>query len=277
MTEWDKSIGVVVAEIKMMDASSKGLYWLVEGPSDIRFFSSRVTSDIQLVVGGGKRNVIGAIAALSTDPVNNRILGIVDSDIDWLMPEYVSRENIIATDPRDLEGLLLRSSAYNKVLAEFADAQKVQRFETLNGCSVLEYVAGVARCFGQIRAVNDLNTSVSLKKFKPQSFMDKVGWKYRIDEAFQVAVDKGVCSSVDELQQKIQKLPDVDIWNYVRGHDAVNIFVGGLLSELGRGGKIDGERLGLVLRSGIDEAEYTSTKLYQSIIAWHEMRQSASK
>jgi len=274
MSEWDKSVGVLVAEIKMMEASYKGFYWLVEGPSDIRFFSTRKKDNVELVVGGGKKNVVGAIRALAADPVSSRILGIVDADIDWLLPGYVRPDNVITTDPRDLEGVLLRSSAYFKVLAEFADSSKVSAFEVRNQCTVLEYVRNVSMFFGRIRAVNDLNQGVSLKKYKPQSFMQQGAWLYDFEAALNVAIAKGVCATVDELKQKMESLPEVDIWNYVRGHDAVNIFAGGLIAELSRGGKVDSERVELVLRSGIDEAEYSQTKLHRMIDAWHTSKNS---
>ncbi|OPA91731.1 hypothetical protein BFW87_19105 [Pseudomonas fluorescens] len=269
MSEWDKNVGVLVAEIKMMEASYKGFYWLVEGPSDIRFFSTRKRENVELVVAGGKKNVVGAILALSTEPVNSRILGIVDADIDWLIPGYVRPDNVITTDPRDLEGVLLRSGAYFKVLAEFADPSKVNAFEARHKCTVLDYVRNISMFFGRIRAVNDLNFCVSLKKYKPQTFMHKGAWIYDFEWALKVAIEKGVCDTVEELKQKMESLPEVDIWNYVRGHDAVNIFAGGLLAELNRGTKVDSDRVELVLRSGIDEAEYSQTKLHKMIDAWH--------
>lgn len=270
MSDWDKSIGVIVSEIKMMEASAKSLYWLVEGPGDIRFFSARKISGVELIVSGGKRNVIGSIQALSAEPVNERLLGIVDADIDWLLPYNPRLNNVISTDPRDLEGVLLRSSAYFKVLAEFADPKKVAAFETLKGRSVLEYLRDVSVFFGRIRAVNDINKCVSLKKFKPQTFMVKGGWEYDYDAAIDFAVAKGVCSHTEELKEKMHSLPDVFEWNYVRGHDAINIFVGGLLGELRAVGALaDIGRVESVLRAGIDEVEYKATKLHRGISDWH--------
>lgn len=273
MSEWDKSVGVIVAEIKMMDAGSKCLYWLLEGPSDIKFFSSRKKECVELIVSGGKRNVIGSIQAFAGEPIYERLLGIVDADIDWLLTDHPRPDNIITTDPRDLEGVLLRSSAYFKVLAEFASPAKVKAFEDKKGCSVLDYVRDTAVFFGRIRAVNDLNEGISLKKFKPQIFMLNGSWEYDFDAAVNFAVTKGVCVSVEELLSKMHALPDVFVWNYVRGHDAVDILTGGLVSELGGGGKVDGGRIESVLRSGIDEAEFGETKLFRSINDWHAVKQ----
>ena len=274
MSDWDKNVGVIVSEIMMMDASSKALYWLLEGPGDIRFFSSRKREGVELIVSGGKRNVIGSIQALSTEPVCERLLGIVDADIDWLLPNQPRPANVITTDPRDLEGVLLRSGAYFKVLAEFADAKKIKNFESRKGCTVLEYLRDISVFFGRIRAVNDLNKCVSLKKFKPQSFMLKGTWEYDLKSALISAVSKGVSDTVEELEKQMLLLPDVFIWNYVRGHDAVNIIAGGLISELGAGGGVDSGRVESVLRSGIDEAEFVETKLHKMMTEWHDSRPS---
>lgn len=273
MSEWDKSVGVIVAEIKMMDAESKCLYWLLEGPSDIKFFSSRKKPGVELIVSGGKKNVIGSIQAFAGEPICERMLGIVDADIDWLLKEHPRPDNVITTDPRDLEGVLLRSSAYFKVLAEFANPLRVKVFEERHGFTVLDYVRDTAVFFGRIRAVNDLHEGISLKKFKPQIFIMDGSWEYDFEAALEFAVLKGVCASREELVEKMKALPDVFVWNYVRGHDAVDILTGGLVRELGNGGKVDGARIESVLRTGIDEAEFGATKLYRSINEWHAIKQ----
>lgn len=274
MSEWDKSIGVVVSEIMMMEASARSHYWLLEGPSDIKFLSPRTPPETELILSGGKRNVIGAVTALATSKVIDRILGIVDADIDWLLTDYQRHQNIITTDPRDLEGLLLRSSAYLKVLAEFADPEKVRQFESKHSCDVRSYVRDAASFFGKIRATNDLSGQVSLKKFKPQAFMHADRWDYDYEAAIAAAVRKGVCATAEELTERINQLPEVDCWNYVRGHDAVNILTGGLVSEIGRGYPLDASRIESVLRAGIDDAEYRQTQLYQRLYAWQTSRAS---
>lgn len=268
MNDWDKNPGILISEIKMMEASAKNYYWLIEGPSDLRFFTPRRPDNIQLIISGGKRNVIDTINKLSNDTIIKKLLGIVDADIDWLLEEPERHPNIITTDPRDIEGLLIRSSAYKKVLAEFADPAKIRAFEFSKNCDIKDYIKTTASFFGKIRAVNDLTNKVSLKKFKPQSFMRKDEWKYDLDSAIHSAVNKGVSASSEELYERIKKLPTADCWHYVRGHDAINIFTGGLVTEIGRGGHVDASRIESVLRAGIDEAEYKETKLFKELSTW---------
>lgn len=277
MSDWDKNPGVIVSEIKMMEAGTKSHYWLIEGPSDLRFFMPRKPKEIELIISGGKGNIIGTFKLLSGDKISDKLLGIVDADIDWLITIPDRHNNIVSTDPRDVEGLLIRSSAYNKVLAEFADENKVKLFEQKNNCDVKTHIKKTASFFGKIRAVNDLTNKVSLKKLKPQSFMKKKTWIYDMDEVINSAIKKGVSSSKEELLDQIKKLPEADCWHYVRGHDAVDIFTGGLVTEIGRGGHVDCSRVESVLRAGIDEAEYRSTKLYQELSNWMNIRNIAQQ
>lgn len=269
MSSWDKSVGDVISEIKMMGTNFKGFYWLVEGPSDIRFFTSRKKADVEIIAAGGKYNVIQAMRELDGDPIKSRVLGIVDADIEWLIPDRDRPEGVISTDPRDIEGMLIRSTALNKLLAEYADPEKILSFELGKKTSVREYVHDVAELFGKVRAANELFRKVKLKKLKPQIFISKDSWEYDFEQAMEFCVRLGAFESVEDLRTRISLLPHMDDWHYVRGHDAVNILTGGLIKQFGRGGTIDEARVESALRLGIEEYEYQSTNLYQSLEAWY--------
>jgi hypothetical protein len=269
MSEWNKCVGEIIAELRMMQTSFKGFFWLVEGPSDIRFFTTRKNRNVELIAAGGKTNIINTIRKLQEDPINTKILGIVDSDIDWLIPQPERPSNIISTDPRDIEGMLLRSTALDKILSEYAEPEKIHKFEQKAGKTVREYIHDTSEFFGKIRAVNELKGKVSLRKLKPQIFIMKNSWSYDFDAALKFTIDRGVCTSTDELLSLISNLPTMDQWYYVRGHDAVNILTGGLLKEIGRGTPIYDSMIESMLRVGIEEHEYHESNLYRAIENWH--------
>lgn len=268
MNVWNRSVGDIVAEIKMMEADSRGFYWLLEGPSDIRFFSPRKHESVKLIASGGKRNVVGAVTALANDKLNSKVLGVVDADYDWLVSSKDRPPNIVTSDPRDLEGVLLRSGAFNKVVMEYACPDKIKTFRSENGIGLLQYIHDVALFFGRIRAVNDLGPRVNLKGFLPQRFVDIQRWTYDFEAVLAEAVRVGVSSSVEELLAYIDELPAVDSWHYVRGHDAVNVFTGGLMRRVGNNGNITSADVESMLRIGIEEYEYKRTELYQSLSRW---------
>ena len=108
-----------------------------------------------------------------------------------------------------------------------------------------------------------------LKKFKPQGSLIKNTWSYDTELALNIAVSYGVSDSVANLKHEINNLPNADDWCYVRGHDAVNIFTAGLLSEIGRGAAVDDARVDSLLRVGIEEHEYQASSLYNSLNNWY--------
>ncbi len=268
MNPWNKNVGIIIAEIMMLKSDFQGFFWLVEGPSDIRFFQHRKFDDVELVVAGGKRNVIDAIAALQTDTVNSRVLGIVDADIDWLVPIQSRPSNIISTDPRDLEGLLLRSKSLEKVLSEYGDPKKINDFEARRGKTVREHIRELSEQFGKIRAANVLNRDVALKCLKPQNFILSTTWDYNFDEVIDFCLSRGVADTAEDLNNMISALPSTHDWNYVRGHDAVSILVGGLMKEIGSLSKVDNSRVESALRVGIEDEEYRQSKIYSDLSAW---------
>lgn len=272
MNAWSRTSGDIVAEIKMMEADAKGFYWLLEGPSDIRFFSHRKHSKIKLIESGGKRNVIGAITALANDSLSEKVLGVVNADYDWLFSNLNRPDNIVTTDPRDLEGVLLRSGAFHKVIAEYACPEKVESFQSDTGMRVLQHIHDVAVFFGRIRAVNDLGPRINMKGFLPQRFVDLKHWSYDFEAVLAEALRINVAASLEDLLLKMGELPVVDSWHYVRGHDAVNIFTGGLMRRIGKNGKVCSSDVETMLRVGIEDVEYRQTGLYQSLSMWIESK-----
>lgn len=269
MNQWNKSVGDLIAEIKMMQTDFKGFFWLVEGPSDIRFFECRRYKGVALVAAGGKKNVIETVTALTQDPVSSKLVGVVDADVDWLKPIENRPSNILSTDPRDLEGLLIRSRSLDKLLSEYAAPQKIENFEAKTKKTVREYVRDVSEKFGKIRAANLLHNDISLKCLKPQNFILPNKWDYDLDKVYEFCVSRGAAASTDELKALVAGLPCTDAWNYVRGHDAIGILTGGLMTEIGRGGRIDNSRVESALRIGIEDEEYKLSYISQQLNHWH--------
>ncbi|MFM4941943.1 DUF4435 domain-containing protein [Aeromonas bivalvium] len=269
MNAWNKDPGIIISELKMMQASHNRYFWLVEGPSDNKFFSLRKYDDVELIISGGKRNIIKAIEQIQSDPLYKKTIGIVDSDADWLL-KINHHKNIITTDPRDIEGILLRSKSLDKVLVEYGDKEKINSFQQREKISVREFIHETSTFFGKIRAVNDLSRNVCLKKLKPQIFIDEKYWSYDYKAVLDFCVHKmNICPSVEELILNINNLPNPAPWHYVRGHDAINILVGGFIKEIGSV-CIDEAKLQAALRIGLEDDEYKSTNLYKNILTWRE-------
>ena len=116
MLNGHKNPGSISAEIKMMRMVHDGAFLVVEGVSDVRFWSTRRHDNCELVNGEGKGNVVGAIGRLDAEDIPG-VLGIVDDDYNSLMGIIRTSGNLVATDAHDLECLLCRSPALESVPA----------------------------------------------------------------------------------------------------------------------------------------------------------------
>ena len=133
MPKGNKTPGTLVAEIKMSRMSHGGAFLIVEGNDDVRFWTppSRRHADCELVDGEGKQNVIGGIQKLD-DASFAGVLGIVDSDYDPLNGIAIGSDNLLLTDAHDLECLLCRSSALDKVLTKYGNRSKIRTVREQN-------------------------------------------------------------------------------------------------------------------------------------------------
>lgn len=270
---WSRSAADIVVEIEMIKTNWAGQFLLVEGPSDECFFGPRISGGAQIVQCSGKRNVEDAFALLDADAnhKNTIALGVVDEDYDWLTGHFVQSANILKFDPRDLESMLIRSGALQSVLAEFAERDSVRTFES-SGLSVLEALAERAEIFGRIRMYNSLHAKVCLKKFKPVQFCEVATWTYDRNRILAAAVARGVHNDAAVLDQEINRLQAPSIWHVVRGHDLVDILVGGLLGVLGGGSGVRLPDVERVLRQSLQAIELNQTPFIRRLLHWQSAR-----
>lgn len=273
MSMCEREPGDILAEVKMMhSASADKIYWVVEGVSDVKFFKPRVAANIHLIDATGKYKILSALERYSQIDAFSEIpvLGIVDNDYDWLTAPC-HPPHVISTEPRDLEGILLRANLVNCVLAEHADHKAVLDFESKNNTTVLQAILDRGLIFGKIRAVNNIYFKRCLKNFKPIQFFIK-DWTYNETAALEKAVALGVGSSLEDLKLKISELPDADPWHYIRGHDAIDILCGGIVSVLGTGKSCSSNLLEPILRQALSFDAFSKTKLFKETIDWHESK-----
>ncbi|MCE1004527.1 DUF4435 domain-containing protein [Pseudomonas sp. NMI1173_11] len=268
----EREPGDIVAEVLMtLSVDPESTFWLLEGVTDIKFFRPRLKNGLCLIDATGKYKLIRAMNIFNSEQKFSQanILGIVDNDYDWLV-DYQPPENVISTEPRDLEGLMLRANSIACVLAEYARPALVENF-VANGTSIIDAVIQRALFFGKIRAVNYTNNRVCLKKFKPIAFF-RDDWSYDQESALARAVQLGVCETVEALIEEMQKLPLVNDWYYVRGHDAIDILCGGLKSVFGDGRPVGAAIIEPVLRQSLSDADFARSKIYTEVNSWHLSR-----
>ncbi|NNA54812.1 DUF4435 domain-containing protein [Pseudomonas koreensis] len=268
----EREPGDVIAEVLMtISGEPETMFWLLEGITDVKFFRSRLKPGLCLIDTTGKYKLIKAMKLFNEDSRFSqlKIIGIVDNDYDWLT-NFELPDNVISTEPRDLEGVMLRANSIACVLAEYGVPELIKVFEE-KGVSIVDAIVERALFFGKIRAVNNINKRVCLKKFKPLIFF-RDDWSYDKESALLRAVQLGVSDSVEELTAKIQALPEVCDWHYVRGHDAIDILCGGLKSVFGDGRVTGVNIVEPVLRQSLSDVEFARSKIYTEVNSWYFSR-----
>ena len=264
-----KDPGAIAAEIKMMRMDHAGAFLVVEGVADMRFWRPRRCEACELVNGEGKKNVTGGILRLDAESFGG-VLGIVDDDCDSLMDVDPGTRNIARTDAHDLECLLCRSSALDKVLAEYGDESKIRRFETNAGMDVRGALLERALVFGRLRFAALRNSlDIDNSAIRVPRFVDGRTWTVDGEGLIRAVVKDGSPCDEAVVGKCIAQLPVVDPWRVVHGHDVVSILRIGLDRVLGHVAAGAGdEHISGILRSGFAPADLQATTLWTEIRAW---------
>ena len=266
MLRGHKSPGTLVAEIKMLRTSHDGAFLILEGKDDVRFWRPRRHATCELIDGEGRLNVIGTVRRLDATSFRGA-LGIVDSDFERITGRRFESSNLLYTDAHDLECLLCRSSALDKLLAEHGDPGKIGRFESA-GMTVRAALLERALVFGRLRLAALLaRPAVELQVPVPR-FVDANTWTIDDDALIRHAVPDSP-SDADAIASRLGQLPEVDPWHVVRGHDMVALLRIGLRRVLGDlPASIGASDIARLLRAGMSPEDLRGTGLWADMRAW---------
>lgn len=262
-----KGPGEVEAEVLMMRQVHIGSFLIVEGEDDSKFWAAWIRRpQCEIVIGGGKQAVVGAVSRLDTRGFAGAV-GVVDDDCDTLLGRTVTSTNLCVTHARDLEGVVLQTSALSRVVAEYGDAKKVaacERSRTNVAAALLENCLH----YGRLRwlAYRD-QIPIDFKPLSPARFVVVNTWTVDVSSLHAAVVGQGHFRDADCLDAALATLGAVDPWLVVQGHDLVHVLSIGLARVLGA--KAPGQdKVATALRLAVDRTEIATTKLWAALQDW---------
>lgn len=261
---WTRAASDLLAEVVMAATNHRGPFMIVEGPSDWRFFEPRVETAVYIVQAGGRDTCVSLVKALNEEPRVFTYVGVVDEDYDWLTP--LQENNLVLTDTRDLESILMRSPALDAVVIELGDYDKVRAFVTASGATVRDALLTRAEFFGRLRASSFVAGTVSLDSIRPARFCRR-DWSYDEDQCVDVCVAIGAADSSEALRTAISAVDAPSSWHLARGHDLIDILVGGLATVLGSRAPPT-RHVEALLRQSIQQRDFEDTLLFNRISEW---------
>lgn len=274
------SVDRVANQIRLRRSTYSGTFLLVEGVSDKNFYERfiyRSACEVVSVPGkpSSKLRVIEVLKILETSNFQG-ILAIVDADFERLETLLYSSSNLLRTDTHDLETMLIKSPAFNKVVTELGSEQKILQFNRDIKAVLLEtgisvgYLLWISQC-------EQLNLTFDGITFS--SFIDEQ--TLQIDELKLIRVVKNKSQAFslkdEDLQQRLigQKSDRHDPWQICCGHDLVEILSLGLRKAIGSNKAADVEPNSLErnLRLAYEEIYFYETQLYLDIRTWESNNQ----
>jgi Protein of unknown function (DUF4435) len=131
---------------------------IVEGRTDKLFYEHLVDDNkCEFTIAINKDKAIKSLEILEQDNFVG-VLAIVDADFAILKASLPNSENLMVTDDHDLETMLIKSPALEKVLRELGSEEKITNF----GKDVRKTLIDIGKTIGYLRWVS-LKHSLSLK------------------------------------------------------------------------------------------------------------------
>lgn len=263
--------------IRQQQTTFTGSFLLVEGDSDKKIYQNLVEESncrFQICKGkpSSKQRVIQVLDILNKDNIEG-IIGIVDADFDHLEKTQYSHNNLFLTDDHDLEMMLIKSPALDKLLKEFASEDKLNELKLdikevlLNLSYELGYLRWISQCDNLNLTFNDLDY---------QKFLDTNRLTTDSNQLIQTVINKTQNYSIskEDLLEKIniKKSDSYCKYQICCGHDIIEFLSILLRKTIGsnKANQVKPDDLEKSLRLAYEASYFKNTHLYSLIFKWQQ-------
>jgi hypothetical protein len=267
----------IATRIRMMRLGGHaGAILLVEGDDDAKLFTEFVDKHCRIQIGHGKPKVETALTILNTEHFAG-VLAIVDADFEFLDGKTPSTSNLIWTDLHDIEMMLIRSNALERVLREYGEPALVEkqdvRVQLLGAGEPIGYWRWLSSRNGLSLVFADLEFDAFIEHKTLQ--LDEYALRRAIEEK-----TKKPKHQLDSHETDITALRshEPDSWHLCCGHDVVEILAIGLRrvfsktpgdsTNKNKPYEIKGEQLEKLLRLAFHRSDFDCTLLAAAISTW---------
>lgn len=263
----------IANEISMLRSAFSGTVMAVEGVTDARLYGKFADRDgVRIVTAYSKDNVRRSILECSSRG-DKKVMGVMDADLDrlksrtYLPPLFIS-------DHRDMETMIMSTSALDDVLSEYADETKQREFESQYG-SIRNAVLNASYPLGLLMYVSSkYGLGLSFKDLEHRRFVSrkslKVDLQRMIEEVFRNSMNSRI-SKADTLRMIYEEEEQMDDpWDAARGHDAVAVLLIGLTDIFGsyNARNLGDGQLSGALRLAFGWEPFRATQLYVKTSEW---------
>lgn len=266
----------VANDIRMTREQYSGSFLIVEGrASDLRLYRNLIDQEsCQIVPAHSKENALTVHEILESENFFG-FLVIVDADFWRLEGKQPSSPNLFVTDAHDIETMMLKSPAFEKLLGEFGSTRKIGRFVNDHDKSVRQALVESGRPLGYLRWTSELqNLGLTFEDIAFARFVDRDTLSVDTYQMIRTVRNKSQRHDLAEtdLQDAIDGVADDthDPWDVCCGHDLICILSVGLRKALGSNSarEVEPELMEKSLRLAYEAVYFLETHLFQSLKAW---------
>lgn len=261
----------IANSIRLLRSDHEGVFLIVEGHSDKLIYERLVNKqEVRITIASGKNNAIKALSILEKENFC-RVVAVIDADFSRIEQQISDSNHLFLTDEHDLEMMLIKSAAFDKLLKERGSEEKIAAFSK----DIRETLLKLGQEIGKLRLLS-LRNKLDLKfeGLKFGKFIDKEKLSINIDELIRSIKNHSQKLSLDEQQikQDLSVISDEnhDPWQLCCGHDFISILAIALLNVLGTWDTNDvkKEDLERELRLAYELSYFYETQIYTLMINW---------
>jgi hypothetical protein len=266
----------IAATVRMLRSTFSGSFFLVEGEVDVRLLRRFVDQSVcQIQICHNRSNVIRVVAILDADHFAGH-LGIVDRDFGHILNEQLKSENLIVTAENDIELVIFQSEAFERFIAEYANADKVAALEAAMQRSLREVLICSASTIGTLRYLSKLRRWNLDFEGMTIRYVDRREMDIDLDLEIEHLRGRSYPTTMPIVQSVREEFDCArrqfpDLLSHTHGHDLCEIVSKGIHEvfgranvALGRGGAAVEE----VLRAAFSVENFRASPLFAGICAW---------
>jgi hypothetical protein len=265
----------IANDIRMLRTQDTGSFLIAEGDTDARVWENLMDSTkCCVVIAHNKNNAIAVLNILEKDNFAG-VLAVVDADFEILEETVLLSQNLLLTDTHDLETMLLKSPALEKVLREHGSAEKIERFPHIR-----ETLLESAKIIGYLRwASLKFNYCLKFEGLAFKDFVDKETLALNKSDLIETVKNKSQKRKLDEQEITANmdslKTDTQDMWQVCCGHDMISILSIALCKALGscNSKTVEPNVLEINLRLAYEPSYFCKTQLYAAIQQWEKNNQ----
>ena len=262
----------IANSIRLLRGDHEGVFLIVEGHSDKLIYERLVNKqEVRVTIASGKNNAIKALSILEKEDNFRRVVAVIDADFSRIEQQIPHSNNLFLTDEHDLEMMLIKSAAFDKLLKERGSEEKIKAFTE----DIRETLLKLGQEIGKLRWLS-LRNKLDLKfeglNFK--NFIDQKNLSINIDKLIISIKNHSQKPSLDEQQikQDLSVISDEnhDPWQLCCGHDFIGILAIALCKVLGtwNANDVKTEVLERELRLAYELSYFYQTQIYQLMVNW---------